>query len=102
MSEYTFRDGNTYCDLSSSQQRELYDETFRVTVDSVLEGYNGMLHYMFSILMSHYVSMLLLLQELYLHTDKPEQERHLQWKVHIIRPMCTIHICIIQCFCWKF
>ncbi|XP_062508897.1 kinesin-II 95 kDa subunit-like isoform X2 [Corticium candelabrum] len=25
----------------NSQQRELYDETFRVTVDSVLEGYNG-------------------------------------------------------------
>lgn len=27
--------------IQSSQQRDLYDETFKPIVDSVLEGYNG-------------------------------------------------------------
>lgn len=30
-----------YIFVCSSQQRDLYDETFRPIVDSVLEGYNG-------------------------------------------------------------
>ena len=30
-----------FCYIYSSRQKDLYDETFKPIVDSVLEGYNG-------------------------------------------------------------
>jgi len=82
----------------SSKQKDLYDETFRPIVESVLEGYNGSLSYCahythtlstcYAHILSHThayrqkcPSYLVCMQVPYLPMVKLAQERHTRWKV---------------------